>query len=205
MGMALSKYDEIAASAIEGVNGNDNSQGQWIQTYTGRQFWPMDPRSDEIFIEDIAHALSMQCRYAGHCLKFYSVAEHSVLVAQWVFEKTGDDGLALWALLHDAAEAYLVDVPRPVKPYLRGYDVAEARVMKAVCARFGLHVEMPEIVHEADDRILCDERAQNMMKSPHEWNIPDDPLGIKLQCWHPQRAEVEFISAFNFYGGRYAC
>ena len=62
----------------------DGRKGGWIQTYTGRQFWPMDPRSHEVFIEDIAHSLSMMCRYAGHCERFYSVAEHSILLARHV-------------------------------------------------------------------------------------------------------------------------
>ena len=59
-------------------------KGDWMQTYTGRQFWPIDPRANEVHIEDIAHALSMMCRYNGHCRTFYSVAEHSVLVSQHV-------------------------------------------------------------------------------------------------------------------------
>ena len=72
-------------------------KGNWMQTFTGRQFWPADPRADEIDIRDIAHALSMQCRYAGHCTQFYSVAEHCVLLANAIPEQK------LWALLHDAS------------------------------------------------------------------------------------------------------
>src|SRR5690606_29748913 len=97
-------------------------KGDWMQTFTGRRFWPLDPRPDEICIEDIAHALSMQCRYAGHCLSFYSVAEHSVLLSQHVAEP-----FRRWALLHDASEAYLVDVPRPIKGDLSNYRAVEAR------------------------------------------------------------------------------
>ena len=174
-------------------------QGDWLQTYTGRQFWPMDPRPDEIHIEDVAHSLAMQCRYAGHCQRFYSVAEHSVLLARWVSRETFDNGLALWALLHDASEAYLVDVPRPVKPFLRGYDVAEARVMLAVCERFGLPLAMPEIVHDADSRILVDEKNRNMV-SGLMWGTDGlEPLSVDLEFWSPARAEEAFLSTFKFY------
>jgi hypothetical protein len=85
-------------------------KGDWMQTYTGRQFWPIDPRADEIDIVDIAHALSQQCRFAGHCKSFYSVATHS-----WHTSNVCNSENALWGLLHDAAEAYLVDLPTPIK------------------------------------------------------------------------------------------
>ena len=71
--------------------GPDARKGDWMQTFLGIQFWPMEPRVDEIQIEDIAHALSNQCRFAGHCSTFYSVAQHSVMVARYtrgVFAKT---------------------------------------------------------------------------------------------------------------------
>lgn len=151
----------------------------------------MDPRADEVFIEDIAHALSMQCRYAGHCLDFYSVAEHCVLLSERVQGYN-----ALWALLHDASEAYLVDVPRPVKPFLTGYKPAEEAVMRAVCERFGLPTGMPSEVHWADNAILRDELNQNMATPPEEWNIPDKALGVTLQFWTPRAAKTAFMQRF---------
>ncbi len=166
--------------------------GSWMQTFTGRQFWPMDPRADEVHIEDIAHALSMQCRYTGHSLRFYSVAEHCVLLARYVSEPN-----QLWALLHDASEAYLVDVPRPVKPFLAGYKEAEARVMAAVCDRFGLPYQMPAEVHAADGAIIGDERA-NMAPCVAEWAPTGEPLGVRLEYWTPERAESEFLRAFDW-------
>jgi uncharacterized protein len=87
-----------------------------MQTYTGLAFWPLDPRPDEIRLVDIAHALSKLCRYGGQCLSFYSVAEHSLLVAS-----KAPDHLKLVALMHDASEAYLLDIPRPIKRHLAGY------------------------------------------------------------------------------------
>lgn len=169
-------------------------RGDWIQTFTGRAFWPLDPRPEEVEIADIAHALAHQCRYAGHVRRFYSVAEHSVLLARSVSPKN-----ALWALLHDASEAYLVDLPRPVKREVRGYREAEAVVMLAICARFGLTVEMPQEVHLADGRILTDERQQAMAAPPMPWKAEEqvEPLGVTLPFWSPVKAELEFMAMFD--------
>lgn len=164
--------------------------GDWMQTFTGRQFWPLDPRSEEIFIDDIAHALSLQCRFGGHCLQFYSVAEHSVHIARFVAPEH-----QLWALLHDASEAYIVDVPRPLKRYLSGYRDAENALMAAICHRFGLPLDMPAEVHEADQRIIQDERV-NLSASVVEWSAPPQPLGIRMECWSPERAKAEFLATF---------
>lgn len=173
---------------------NDNGRkGGWIQTYTGRQFWPMDPCPEEVIIQDIAHSLSMMCRYAGHCERFYSVAEHSVLLARHVSPAN-----KLAALLHDSSEAYLVDVPRPVKPFLAGYREAESLVMEAVCTRFGLPIEFPQEVHDADKAILTDEMRQNMKPAAVAWESEAEPLGVKLQYWSPEEAELEFMTEFKW-------
>lgn len=168
--------------------------GDWMQTYTGGKFWPMDPRADEVFIEDIAHSLAMQSRYAGHCIRFYSVAEHCVLMARHLRWEGVD--VALYALLHDASEAYLVDIPRPVKPFLTGYKAAEAKVMAAVCDRYGLPHEMPAAVHEADDRIIGDELV-NLV--PMDWHARyvGQKLDVELRYWSPEKAEEEFMATFD--------
>ena len=174
----------------------------WMQTATGRQFWPLAPRPEDVCAADIAHALSNLCRYGGHCRRFYSVAEHSVLVARHVPREH-----RLWALLHDAAEAYLVDVPRPIKPHLRGYATAERRLMRVICKRFGLPLEMPREVKAADNAILLDEAAQNMEPPPALWSVNAEPLGVKLKFWTPRRARYEFLAALERYardGGGHA-
>lgn len=168
--------------------------GDFMQTFTGIKFWPMDPRAEEVDILDIAHSLSMQCRYAGHCRKFYSVAEHSVLLARWVRGKA-DAETALWGLLHDASEAYLVDVPRPVKPYLDGYRDAEALVMRRVCDKFGLPHAMPAIVHEADERILADELVNLKRMDWHRDH--ENGLGVPMMYWSPTDAKIEFMHTFD--------
>ncbi len=168
-------------------------RGDFMQTYSARQFCPLDARRDEVHIEDIAHSLSLQCRYAGHCQKFYSVAEHSVLIANWIWWH-GSAADALVGLLHDATEAYLVDMPRPVKRSLPDYQRHEAALWKVIASRFCLPEDMPAVVHEADNRIIADEMV-NMR--PMAWHAKhDDPLGVELQFWSPAEAEDAFLNTY---------
>jgi hypothetical protein len=174
-------------------------QGDFMATFSGRQYWPVDPRSEDVFIEDIAHSLSLQCRYAGHALQFYSVAEHSVHIARWLQRKYGPL-MAMHGLLHDATEAYCVDVPRPLKPSLINYKMIEGRNWLAIAARYGLSRELPAEVHEADSRIIGDELV-NMR--PMEWHARhNEPLGVKIGCWSPDVAETEFLVTFEALTGR---
>jgi hypothetical protein len=168
-----------------------------MQTFRGGQFWPLDPKPAAIEIEDIAHSLSMQCRYAGHCIRFYSVAEHSVHVANHLKRAGAPVNVQLWGLLHDASEAYLVDVPRPLKPFLPGYREAERRVMAAVAERFSLGPSEPPEVKKTDNRILCDEAAQNMAEPPESWDLIGPPLGIRLRYWWPELAKEAFLKKFH--------
>jgi|ThiBiot_500_plan_1041544.scaffolds.fasta_scaffold12838_5 hypothetical protein len=163
----------------------------WIQTYTGLQFWPLEPRAADIRIVDIAHALSHKCRYSGHCRVFYSVAEHSVHVSSHVPPE-----LALWGLLHDAAEAYLPDVPRPIKPMLTGFKEIEAKVMAAVCERYGLTVDEPPEVKRIDTAILGDEMEQIMGPPPANWYLPEEKLGIKVGVMTSREARAAFLARF---------
>jgi hypothetical protein len=164
-------------------------KGDWMQTATGREFWPLDPRPEEVCIEDIAHALANQCRFAGHCRQFYSVAQHSVLVSR---QFSGRE-VRLWGLLHDASEAYVVDVPRPLKPFLSGYGEIEDRVMAAICDRFDLPREMPKEIRVADTAILADEARDIMLPPPRPWTLPYDPLGISIEPWSPSFAKDQFL------------
>lgn len=169
-------------------------QGDWMQTFTGRQFWPLDPRVGEVSIIDIASGLSKLSRYGGQCLRFYSVAEHSVLIAR----KLRADGLPIEecraGLLHDASEAYLADIIRPIKPFLGGYYAIEDRLMRVISQRFRFPCPWPESVDAADVAILHDEMLQNMAPPPARWKqIKSQPLGVTLQCWSPDQAFVEFL------------
>ena len=170
--------------------------GGWIQTYSGRPFWPLDPRPEEIDVKDVAHALSNQCRYSGHVLTFLSVAEHSVIVSRIVPEEH-----ALWGLLHDASEAYLVDLPRPLKElpdFGAAYRAAEERLMRAVCQRFGLPEEMPEAVKVADHAILANEKRDMMGWCSKSWQpLPPPVPGIVVQGWSPPFCESRFLARYR--------
>lgn len=175
-------------------------KGDWMQTFTGRQFWPMDPRPEDVCIEDIAHALSMICRYGGHTKKFYSVAEHSCRLAGYA-ERVRPNTPLLWlaTLLHDASEAYLVDVPRPVKPFLVGYREAERRVGVAVARALAVpHAdEYPHIKHW-DTRILIDETKALMPSQSADWyQHLGKLLGVNIEGWEPGMAENAFLRLYE--------
>lgn len=164
--------------------------GDWMQTFTGRKFYPMDPHPDDVHAEDIAHALSLLCRYNGHVDRFYSVAEHCVLLS---FAVPAED--ALWALLHDATEAYVGDMVRPLKRSQPAYVEAEDRVMRAIAARFGIDTQMPASVRDADTRILLTERAALMSATKHEWAMEDlEPLPVKVMGLSPTTAEAAYLA-----------
>lgn len=174
--------------------------GNFIQTYTGKQFWPLDPRPEDFDMNDIAHSLAYQCRYAGHCRQFYSVAEHCFFISAWIFVETHDRKVALAALLHDAPEAYIVDVPRPLKGSLQGYKEIEQNIWLQLADRYELDPVLPEIVKKADERILIDERNQNMAPGNYVGGWPDvEPLGIDLQFYTPEKAEENFRLMFRAF------
>lgn len=155
--------------------------GDWIQTFTGKQFYPADPRPEDVDIRDIAHSLSHICRFNGHCSRHYSVAEHSILVALHVAwddahsETRAQDTLA--ALLHDASEAYLCDIPRPLKrmPEMAPYRAMEANVERVIAERFGLPYPMPAIVKRHDERALATEYRDLVLSKHHGWSLREKP------------------------------
>lgn len=164
----------------------------WIQTYTGKKFYPLAPRVEDIDIEDIAHALSNLCRFGGHSRWFYSVAQHSLLMS-WLVPKE----FALWALLHDASEAYLVDVPRPIKGELGGYREAEERLEHCIAERFGLSGPMPAAVKAADNSILMDEAKALLGDPPEEWDAKYEPLGVDIMPWPVEGTKAVFLKRFH--------
>ncbi len=173
--------------------------GDWMVTFRGIVFWPLDPRPEEVDVRDIAHHLARTCRWNGAVRKYYSVAEHCVLLAAH-FTDGHPRELARWALLHDAAEAYIGDVIRPLKHSLTGYAEIERRLEHVIWARFGLEGDLPAIVKTADTAIIGDERAHLFRDSSIERQIRregETGLGLRPFEWSPQRATMEFLSSFN--------
>lgn len=176
--------------------------GDWIQTYSGRRFWPLDPRAEEVCIEDIAHALALQCRFAGHCRVHYSIAEHSVRVAARLKSLGLPRQLVLAALLHDASEAYLVDIPRPLKHWSELgalYKKAEERVQLVIeqWAHLPERLTMDPAIKLAD-RVLLATEARDLMKlEPNSWSEMPPPLPQRIEPWSWKHAEEEFLYEFN--------
>ncbi|MBF0589290.1 MAG: phosphohydrolase [Magnetococcales bacterium] len=164
----------------------------WIQTYGGHQFWPLDPRVEEIHLEDIAHALSMLCRFNGHCMRFYSVAEHSVHISYIVPPEH-----ALWGLMHDAAEAYLADIPIPIKRTMDDYARHEAHLLRLIARRFALSEKIPAEIRQADRQMLATEKLALMRPEPAPWMPLPDPLDpAMIQALPPQEAEQLFLNRY---------
>ena len=165
-----------------------------ITTFSGIRFWPLLPNPADILIADIAHALAHQCRFGGHASKFYSVAEHSVHVSRLCPAQD-----ALWDLLHDASEAYLVDLPRPLKrlPEFAPYREAERRLQRAVAERFGLAPEQPASVMAADDTMLWIEAHSLLGSMPVEAIRDTRPPFEITNPLLPVEAERLFLSRFR--------
>ena len=181
--------------SVDGITGSMGSREgaaaralAWIQTFSGRRVCPFNPAVEDLAIEDIAHALSLICRYGGHVRRFYSVAQHSVLVSRLVAPEH-----AAWGLLHDASEAYLADVVTPVKRFMANYQETETGLMRAVAARFGLGWPQPHEVTWIDRGMLRVERRDLMGPAR---------LDMRIEPWDPARAEEEFLERFGELLGR---
>ncbi|WP_339521765.1 phosphohydrolase [Pseudomonas sp. EL_65y_Pfl2_R96] len=163
----------------------------WIITHSGRQFDLVNPTAAMISPNDIAHALAHLCRFNGHTRTHYSVAQHSMLVSSLVPAKH-----QLVALLHDATEAYIGDMTRPLKSIMPGHRVIETLIWHAICARFNLDPTLPECVVRADLAALATERRDLMPDHPTEWEclsgIP--PMRNYITPLPAQEAGMQYFS-----------
>jgi hypothetical protein len=194
--MTYSVSNKTMKSIVEGLK--PPRKGDWTQTYSGVKFWPLDCRVEEINLIDIAHGLANTCRYNGHCLRFYSVAEHSVLVSRLVKPEN-----ALQALFHDAPEAYVGDVIRPLKRFLIGFQEIEDAIFEKVALKFGFPAEMSEDVKRVDSAILGDE--QNALFADYlEWRLDYPPLGVadSIACLRPKLARQSFLQRYYELTGK---
>lgn len=171
--------------------------GPWIQAYGGRPFYLLDPRPEDVDIGDIAHALSLLCRYTGHVREFYSVAQHCVYVSHEC-----DPNHALDGLLHDAAEAYVADMSTPLKEVLPEYRRIEARVHAAIAERFGIAKVPPECVRRADRAVLFAEVPVLMEPSWQPWAYTGLAApGLVVEPWSPREAKARFMERWAQLGG----
>lgn len=170
----------------------------WIQTYSGVQFWPLDPKAADVRLEDIAHALANTCRFTGHCRVFYSVAQHSVLVAKEM-HRQGFKGTAVRAaLFHDAAEAYLPDIARPIKSAWKEFGLIEATLLSTIYE--ALDIQGPSAgeraaIKDCDDALLATEARDLLGPPPAEWVQLPPPLTTTITPWSPIDSKRLFLKA----------
>jgi uncharacterized protein len=169
--------------------------GPYLQTVSGRWVNPFEPDPDQLDIGDIARALANLCRFGGHSRVFYSVAQHSVIVSELVEQRGGDADDAFAALMHDATEAYLGDMPHPLKHRSalgEAFRAAEGDLERAIRARFRIKPDVAEI-KRADRALLATERRTF---SADSWHWPElegvEPLDLVLTAWSPDEAARAF-------------
>jgi hypothetical protein len=176
----------------------------FIQTFTGKQVNPLDMRPEDIDVKDIAHALSLTNRFTGHTILPYSVAQHSVLVANLCEPEN-----QLWGLLHDAPEAYFADISRPVKKLLNAKTggllrFVEDQIMAAICQKFNLDLAEPPNVKWADDKALANEAYSFFGNTPgysrwhHQFHNGYEQLPYLISPTDCYEAEYDFLSTFKF-------
>ena len=166
----------------------------YICTYLGNRFYPLEGRIDNIHLEDIAHGLAYQCRFNGQTSAFFSIAQHSLIVAN-----VAPPELRLAALLHDASEAYLGDVVKPLKVLLPNYKELEARVEHSIAQAFGLPFLCNDAIKRADMISLATEKRDLMPHSAEDWSYLEgfDPLPEPIEPMSPETAKREFLIEVN--------
>jgi uncharacterized protein len=171
-----------------------NIDSGWIQTFTCKKFYIENPKLEDICIEDIAHALSMICRFTGHTKEFYSVGTHSLYVSKMCSKEN-----QLYGLLHDATEAYIQDLNRSVKQMdqLAGYREIEHNLHKTICNKFGLQEIEPAEVKAVDTKMLATEALQFMSPLHKDWSKQGiNAFDIVIEAASPKTAEHLFLARF---------
>ncbi len=172
-----------------------------VAVYSGRMINVSNLQPEDIDLRDIAHALSLQCRYNGHCRFHYSVAQHSVAVCNFVLEETNNLRAGLVALLHDASEAYISDIVRGCKRQMPAYCELEAQVQDRIFKKLGLieYQDYHDVVKKWDNRVLKSEVLALIRGKGHDWPGFDEVKAAQLEILElsPGQAEDAFLVALN--------
>lgn len=188
-----------ALLASERVRRVSDDRGPWVGTFTKKRLHFLDPSPDEIDITDIAHALSQVVRFNGHMQRFYTVAQHSVMLS-----KICDTHLAKTFLLHDAPEAYMGDMATPLKVLLPNYEVIENNLCRAIFETFDVNYELMDEIHELDYRACVTEAELMLPGGASGWGRQAEPLGISIIPVPPHIAEIQFLNRFlELFGESY--
>lgn len=180
------------------LTASHRDHGPYTITWKGHKFYPQNPQASMIVIEDIAHSLARQCRFSGMINGFFSVAQHCVYTSELVRPKK----LALTALLHDASEAYLVDIPRPIKRLLafEDYRALEKATQAFIYQTFGLPPTIPPEVKEVDDRLVVTEALSLGDPAHYEWTkgMPRYRQSIDpYEGYNIEESERRFLERFE--------
>lgn len=187
---ALDSFEYTTAPSS--IQARDLSQN-YVRTFTGKSMHPFAPSLDEICIEDIAHGLANTCRFSGQVRHFYSVAQHSVAVASIVPARH-----RLSALLHDATEAYLGDLAKPIKLGLPDYQQVEAGLWRVITQKFGISETLDPAIKLADNAALICERNALLAADRQPWPEEKGVKPMKLgTIYSPVFAEAEFLREFR--------
>lgn len=168
-----------------------------IMLNDGEPFSFSDLNVNSFSIQTVAHALSLMCRFGCHCDRFYSVAEHSVLVS--LLEPS------LEALLHDAVEAYIGDVPRPLKKILPEFTILEKKIEERFAQKHGLKYPWSETIKQADTSVLAAEMRVLMPVKALEWVTGIIPANVDILCLRPRDAMKSFMARYEQLKGSEQC
>ncbi len=187
----------------------ENKGQHWIQSYTGKAVDVFDLQANQVDVIDIAHALSQICRYTGHVREFYSVATHSLAVMKLTELMGHGPDMQLWALLHDAGEAYMADIAAPLKrhPIFEGYRKLEAENDRRIRQRFNIGLEDSQLtlIRTFDMALLTPERDALMGAPPQDWGkFPIIAEATEALHWARSRDPIwggstkdRFLAAFD--------
>ena len=172
---------------------------KYIRTYTGKEFYPMDPQPEAIDIRDVAHALSLVCRGNGHVNRFFSVAQHCINCAMEAEARGCSKRVILACLIHDASEAYMSDVPRPFKQFLGEYLKQEERLLEVVYGKFlgsPLTEEEQKIIKQIDDDMLYFD-LRELLNEPQDKPEPEIRIELNYDFTPFEEVEQKYLELYE--------